>query len=144
MTHTDPTVRRGPAPRKARLPLGLVLGLSLLPLALSLPQALDPFGPAGDGTVQLIVAVLVTTAWAALVGGRGRRERPVATLVATGMLAGCWTAAIAVVVAVQSAGAVGLAALPLILAGMLAAGGLWGLLAGVLAVALQRVRGIPG
>lgn len=144
MAYTDPNIPRTPAQRKAPLRLGLILGMSVLPLIITLPQALDPFGFASDGVVQGLLALLVTAVWVALVGGRGREERPVATLVVTGMLSGSYTFVIALVAAVNSAGAAALIALPFLLLAMLAAGALWGLLAGGLAVVVQRLRGVQG
>ena len=142
MTFLDPPVLPlSPREPKPRLRRDLVLALSLLPLALSLPPAIAQRG-VGSAALQTVLVVLVTAVWVGVVGGRGREERPVATLVATGLLSGGWTFAVAVVAAVSSAGLVALVALPFLLSAMLAVGALWGLAAGGLALGLQRLRGV--
>ncbi|QDB80462.1 hypothetical protein FHE66_07785 [Georgenia sp. 311] len=137
MASTDRTVlRQWPARR-----VGLALVLALLPLTLALPRTLGDAGDRTDGTARLVLAVVVTALWVYVVGGRGREERPVATLVLTGVFAGCYTFLVAAVAALSSAGAAGLIALPFLLLVMVAVGALWGLAAGGLARGLQLLRG---
>jgi len=138
MASTDRTALRRPPARR----VGLALVLALLPLTLALPRTLGESGGRTDGTARLVLAVVVTALWVYVVGGRGREERPVATLVLTGMFAGCYTFLVAAVAALTSAGAAGIVALPFLLLAMLAAGALWGVAAGGLALAVQKVRGV--
>ena len=124
--------------RQSRIRPALVLVLGLLPLTLGLPRHVGLSSLLGPTGGSVLLFVLVTLAWVGVVGW-GRRPAPVATLTLTGLAAGCYLVAISATFLVLAGDQ------PLyVLAGLiivLVALTLWGSLAGLLALAVQRIRG---
>jgi hypothetical protein len=123
------------------LPWGLILGLGALALIrpiLRMSGVADDIGPAvgAVGATALITAIWV------LVVGLSRTPQPVLTLVATGVTYAVLAVALSAIASPLIDGELrGPLTNPLALVAVVAINAVWGLLAGALAVGLQRATG---
>jgi hypothetical protein len=132
------------APRPSRPPRPsplLVLGLGLIALVRPLASiVVEQSGHELGAGPRLLLTLAITLVWVAVVG-LGRAARPVLTLV----LAGLAYAVLAIVLSGIASPLLlghlaGPLAQPLAIVPMLAVNALWGLLAGVLALGVRRLR----
>ena len=121
----------------------LVLGLGALPLVQGLARHLGLSALMGASAAAALLVVLVTVAWVAVVGW-GRVPRPVATLTLAGLTAGIFTIVLSAVFSPLITGTLqGPLAFPIAIVPVLLVPTVWGLVAGLLALALQHLRGAP-
>ncbi|MEX5270694.1 hypothetical protein [Kocuria sabuli] len=121
----------------------LVLGLGALPLLQGLVRHLDLPALIGAPAAAAMLTVLVTVAWVAVVGW-GRVPRPVATLTLAGLTAGIYTIVLSAVLSPLITGTLqGPLAFPLAIVPVLLVPTVWGLMAGLIALALQHLRKAP-
>lgn len=120
----------------------LIIGLGALALVRPLASIIGVTDTLGQPGTSLILTALITTAWV-LVVGCSTVARPVATLVAAGLVYAALAALISAVLSPLLDGALtGPLTNPFALVGLLATNALWGLVAGVLALSVQRARGV--
>lgn len=135
-----------PPPRSAEaLSWPVILGLAVIALARPVTNvvldqlALDP-GP----VVPLAWTAVITALWVAVVG-IGRVARPLLTLVLVGLAYGVLALALSGILSPLLLGHLsGPLANPLAIVPMLLVNALWGLIAGLLALLVQRGRGVSG
>lgn len=121
----------------------LVMGLGALPLVQGLARHLGLSALMGASTAAAVLAVLVTVAWVAVVGW-GRIPRPVVTLTLAGLTAGSYTIVLSTVLSTLITGTLqGPLAFPVAIVPVLLVPTVWGLVAGLIALALQHLRGAP-
>lgn len=141
------TYPQGPAPGPARSPLQdlswpLVLGLAAVGLVRPLFSILGLSDALGRPATPVLLTALITAVWA-LVVGFSRVRRPVATLVAAGLVYAVAAILLSLVLSPILDGHVeGPVANPFAIVPMLLTNAVWGLVAGGLALALQRARGV--
>ncbi|UFU06411.1 hypothetical protein [Ruania halotolerans] len=123
----------------------LVFGLAALTLLWPLTSVIGLAEAIGNPTRALLLIALTGGAWIGVVGF-GHAVRPIATLTLTGLVAGAITLVASIVVTGLGAESGGLSAvptfaLPLVAVEMVGSQTLLGLLAGLAAAGVQRVRG---
>lgn len=131
----------GEAPAAARPGVKWQLAAGLGAIALLRPLArmtgIDQAVPAGPWMLMLLISMV----WIGVVG-LGRVARPVLTLTLAGIAYGLFIIPLSAVVSTVLTGDVqGPMVLPIAIAPILIMNGLWGFLAGLLAAAVQRLRG---
>lgn len=133
--------RPAPEERSAGLPWALLLGLGALALVRPLLSVVGITEAVGGAVVQPLATLLVTAVWVGTVVAV-REPRPVLTLALTGLT--CAAASIvlsAVLSPVLSGELQGPLANPIALVPIAAVNALWGLVAGLLALALGAAVG---
>lgn len=85
------------------------------------------------------VVTIIGAAWVGVVGV-GMLPRPILTLILTGMAGGLYIA-VADLSAAVAAGGQAMSAVPFALVDLIGGGAIWGVLAGLIAAGIQRVRG---
>lgn len=124
----------------------LILGLGALALVRPLASIVGLTERLGQPGTSLTLTALITTVWV-LVVGCSRVQRPVATLVCAGLVYAALAALISAVLSPILDGQLrGPLTNPFAFGGLLITNAFWGLVAGVLALAVQRARGVnrPG
>lgn len=120
----------------------LIIGLGALALVRPLASIIGLTDTLGQPGTSLTLTALITLAWV-LVVGCSTVARPVATLVATGLVYAVLAALISAILSPLLDGQLeGPLTNPFALVAMLLTNALWGLVAGVLALAVQRARGV--
>lgn len=138
MDTLDTTPRPAAPGAPHHLRLGLIAILALLPPMVGLSRHVGLSDALGPGGGPLLLVALVTVVWVAVVGG-GRVHRPVATLVLAGLTAALYQIAIRTVLLLldrEEAVVVLVAIIPILITQTA-----WGLLAGWLALGVQRLTG---
>lgn len=119
----------------------LVLGLGAIALVRPLGRTTGVTDALGTPAGALLLTLLVTAAWVAIVG-LGRVPRPVLTLTLAGLAYGVYVVPLSAVLSVALTGTLqGPGAVPFAVAPVLATNALWGAVAGLLALAVRNVRG---
>ncbi|MFC7404501.1 hypothetical protein [Georgenia alba] len=137
--HPDPAAFHGQAGPHLRW--SLVIGLGALALARPLVRITGVADALPTPVVALGLTMLITLVWVAVVG-IGRAPRPVLTLTLAGLAyAACSIALSAVLSPVMTGTLQGPLATPVAIVPMLATNAIWGAVAGVLALLVQRLRG---
>jgi hypothetical protein len=126
-----------------RLPLLLILGLGLLALVRPLASiVVEQSGHELDAAPRLLLTAAITLVWVAVVG-LGRAPRPVLTLVLAGLAYAVCAIALSGILSPLLLGHLsGPLAQPLAIVPMLLVNALWGLIAGLLALGVRRLRGV--
>lgn len=120
----------------------LIIGLGALALVRPLASIVGLTDALGQPGTSLTLTALITLAWV-LVVGCSTVQRPVATLVAAGLVYAALAALISAVLSPILDGQLdGPMTNPFALVGLLVTNAFWGLVAGVLALAVQRARGL--
>ncbi|ALU39013.1 hypothetical protein AS188_03790 [Kocuria flava] len=120
----------------------LVLGLGAVALVRPLARITGAAEGLGAPAGPLLLTGLVTLVWVG-VAGLGRVPRPVLTLVLAGLLYGICVIPLSAVLSTVLTGTVqGPVAVPIAVVPVLLTNALWGLVAGLLALAVQHVRGV--
>lgn len=119
----------------------LVLGLGALALVRPLVSIVESQLGVGDPpAVPIAITVVITAVWVAVVG-LGRVARPVPTLVATGLTYGVLSIVLSGVLSPILTGRLeGPLVTPIAIVPVLLVNAVWGLVAGGLAVLVQRAR----
>ena len=119
----------------------LVLGLGAVALVRPLARITGATDSLGTPTGPLLLTGLVTLVWVGVVG-LGRVPRPVLTLVLAGLAYGIYIIPLSAVLSTALTGTLqGPVATPIAVVPILITNALWGLLAGLLALAAQHLRG---
>lgn len=119
----------------------LVLGLGAVALVRPLARITGVADALGTPAGPLLLTGLVTIVWVA-VAGLGHVPRPVLTLVLAGLTYGICVIPLSAVLSTLLTGTVqGPFAVPFAVVPVLLTNALWGLVAGVLALAVQHLRG---
>lgn len=128
-----------------RLPWLLVVILGALALVRPATNTVaDQVGWDRPAAVPIAFTLLITATWVAVVGF-SRNTEPVLTLLATGLVYAVLAIGLSAVISVPLTGRLqGPLANPIAIVPVLAVNAGWGLLAGVLALLLQRARGVDG
>lgn len=120
----------------------LVLGLGALALLRPLARITGAADALGAPTGPLLLTGLVTLVWIGVVG-LGRVPRPVLTLTLAGVAYGVYIVPLSAVLSTVLTGTLqGPLAMPIAIVPILVTNALWGGLAGLLALAVQRLRGV--
>lgn len=128
------------APSRPQVSWALVLGLGALALIRPLARITGLADAMGSPTGPLVLTVLVTVAWVAIVG-LGRVARPVLTLTLAGIAYGVYIIPLSAVLSALLDGMLqGPLATPFAIVPVLLTNAAWGALAGVLALAVQAAR----
>lgn len=129
--------------RQLNLNWSLICGLGSLALIRPLASIVETQMGSDTGPVlPLGLTLLVTAAWVAIVG-LSREPRPLLTLVLAGVAYAVFAALLSGILSRILTGELqGPFAMPLAIIPMLLVNALWGLVAGALALAVRRVRGI--
>lgn len=134
-----PSPRPGGAPPRVSWPL--VLGLGAIALVRPLARITGADETLGSPAGSLLLTVLVTAAWVAIVG-LGRVPRPVLTLTLAGLAYGLAVVPLSAVASTALTGTLqGAAAVPFAVVPILATNAAWGAVAGLLALAVRSLRG---
>lgn len=120
----------------------LVLGLGALALLRPLARITGAVDALGTPTGPLLLTGLVTLVWIGVVG-LGRVPRPVLTLTLAGLAYGVCIVPLSAVLSTVLTGTLqGPLAMPIAVVPILVTNALWGALAGLLALAVQRLRDV--
>lgn len=120
----------------------LIIGLGALALVRPLASIVGLTDTLGQPGTSLTLTALITAAWV-LVVGCSRVQRPVATLVCASLVYAVLAAVISAVLSPIVDGQLqGPLTNPFALVGLLVTNAVWGFVAGVLALAVQRARGV--
>lgn len=127
------------SPRPSSL---LILGLGLLALVRPLASiVVEQSGHELDAVPRLLLTAAITLVWVAVVGV-GRAPRPLLTLVLAGLVYAVAAIVLSGILSPLLLGHLsGPLAQPLAIVPMLLVNALWGLIAGLLALAVRRLRG---
>jgi hypothetical protein len=130
------------APAPARLSPLLILGLGLLALVRPLASiVVEQSGHELGAAPRLLLTAAITLVWVAVVG-LGRAPRPVLTLVLAGLVYAVCAIVLSGVLSPLLLGHLsGPLAQPLAIMPMLLVNALWGLIAGLAALGVRRLRG---
>ena len=122
----------------------LVLGLGALALVRPIIKTIqDQAGTASPPVLSIVLTVAITALWAVVVG-LSRTSRPIATLVAAGLSYAVLSMLLSGVLSPILTGRLqGPLATPVAIVPVLLTNAVWGAVAGVLALALQRLRHHP-
>lgn len=127
--------------RQLSWPLIILLGIT----ALSRPVlniVADQIGWDRPSAIPVLMTVIITALWVTAVG-LGKTRRPVVTLVAVGLTYGVLATLLSAILSPLLTGELqGPLSNPIAIVPMLVINALWGAAAGVLALLLQRVRGV--
>ena len=139
-TNPVPHPSAGP-PGGTRRPIAwqAVLGLGALVLLWPLTSLTGLAGAIGAPARALLVIALIGAAWVGVVGF-GRLPRPVLTLTLTGVASGGYLLVADLLVGTGASGGLGAVAVPFLLLDLVGGGALWGVLAGLLAAGVQKLR----
>ena len=120
----------------------LILGLGLLALVRPLASiVVEQSGHELDAVPRLLLTAAITLVWVAVVG-LGRAPRPLLTLVLAGLVYAVVAIVLSGILSPLLLGHLsGPLAQPLAIVPMLLVNALWGLIAGLLALAVRRLRG---
>lgn len=140
----DMTNRTGtPASTRPAVNWLLVLGLGAVALVRPLARITGAADGLGTPAGPLLLTGLVTLVWVGVVG-LGRVPRPVLTLVLSGLAYGVFVVPLSAVLSTVLTGTLqGPVAAPVAVVPILLTNALWGLVAGLLALAVQHLRGAP-
>ena len=127
------------SPRPSTL---LILGLGLLALVRPLASiVVEQSGHELDAVPRLLLTAAITLVWVAVVG-LGRAPRPLLTLVLAGLVYAVAAIVLSGILSPLLLGHLsGPLAQPLAIVPMLLVNALWGLIAGLLALGVRRLRG---
>ncbi|HLS63732.1 MAG TPA: hypothetical protein VK060_10165 [Ruania sp.] len=128
-----------PGTRRPPIVWQAVLGLGALVLLWPLTSLTGLADVIGAPARALLVVALVGAAWVGVVGF-GRLPRPVLTLTLTGMAGGGYLLLADLLVGTGASGGLGAVAVPFLLLDLVGGGALWGVLAGLLAAGVQKLR----
>lgn len=117
-----------------------VAGLGALVLLWPLTSLTGIAGAIGAPARALLVIGLIGAAWIGVVGF-GRLPRPVLTLTLTGMAGGGYLLLADLLVGTGVSGGAGVVAAPFLLLDLVGGGALAGVLAGLVAAGVQKLRG---
>src|SRR5699024_1967532 len=120
-----------------------VLGLGALVLLWPLTSLTGVAAAIGPATRALSVIALIGATWIGVVG-LGRLPRPILTLTLTGMAGGGYLMLADLVAGAGVSGGLGLVALPFLILDLIGGGAAWGVLAGLCAAGVQKLRGRRG
>ncbi|KUG61799.1 hypothetical protein [Kocuria sp. CH-021] len=121
----------------------LVLGLGAVALVRPLARVTGAADVLGAPAGPLLLTGLVTAVWIGVVG-LGCVPRPVLTLVLAGLAYGVYVIPLSAVLSTVLTGTLqGPVAVPVAVVPILLGNALWGLVAGLLALGVQRLRGAP-
>lgn len=138
------TTPRSTTPRTEALPWHLILGLGTLALVRPLFSIVGLTDRLGQPATSLTLTALITLVWV-LVVGLSRVTRPVATLVATGLVYATFAVLLSGILSPLLDGQLhGPLTNPLALVAVYVTNGVWGLIAGVLAVVVRSARADRG
>ena len=128
------------SPRPSSL---LILGLGLLALVRPLASiVVEQSGHELDAVPRLLLTAAITLVWVAVVG-LGRAPRPLLTLVLAGLVYAVAAIVLSGILSPLLLGHLsGPLAQPLAIVPMLLVNALWGLIAGLLALGVRRLRGV--
>lgn len=127
--------------RQISFPLVIVLGIAALTRPL-LNIVADQVGWDRPSAIPVLLTVIITALWVAVVGLRKTRQ-PVLTLVCVGLTYGILATILSGILSPILTGELqGPLGNPIAIIPMLVVNGLWGAGAGVLALLVQRARGI--
>ena len=128
------------SPRPSTL---LILGLGLLALVRPLASiVVEQSGHELDAVPRLLLTAAITLVWVAVVG-LGRAPRPLLTLVLAGLVYAVAAIVLSGILSPLLLGHLsGPLAQPLAIVPMLLVNALWGLIAGLLALGVRRLRGV--
>ncbi len=141
--NTTPTPGRPTGPTSTPRPQIVwqaVAGLGALVLLWPLTTLTGIADAIGAPARAVLVVGLIGAAWIGVVG-LGRLPRPVLTLTLTGMAGGVYLLLADLLAGAGVSGGLGLVALPFLLLDLVGGGALWGVLAGLVAAGVQRLRG---
>ena len=121
----------------------LILGLGLLALVRPLASiVVEQSGHELDAVPRLLLTAAITLVWVAVVG-LGRAPRPLLTLVLAGLVYAVAAIVLSGILSPLLLGHLsGPLAQPLAIVPMLLVNALWGLIAGLLALGVRRLRGV--
>lgn len=138
----DPTRVPQPPARLPRPPVvwQAVLGLGALVLLWPLTTLTGLAAVLGAPVRAVLVVGIIGAVWVAVVG-LGQLPRPVLTLTLTGMAGGTYLLLADLLAGAGSSGGLGVVAFPFLALDLIGGGALWGVLAGLVAAWVQRVRG---
>lgn len=145
-THPSGPTRHGSSEPHSREPHSAgpiawpaVLGLGALVLLWPLTGLTGVAGAIGTIPRAIGVVAVIGAAWIGVVGFAGL-PRPIFTLTLTGMAGGLYITAASLVAGVAAGGGMSALGLPFLLLDMLGGGALWGVLAGLVAAGVQKVK----